>query len=374
MGLEVQGLSSLTAILSQESNLTDAGDANAGQGAVVFLSYGPDSNVLTPGIRGWIDVSTNLTDAEMTTVKADSTLAVTTTAGVNGWAIKNPAAPVVNGVVTGSVPKVNLYYYKNATTAATSQTSSNSFTLSQASGLGLYAVFNQNSGAKQFPFFIAYTTLSPTPADNKSSWYQSKVLYAPVSGSPLNAGLTLVYSGTDDLSFLPEIPAQRRVKYEVNLSYSNANAGYSTELVNMLSLHTSSNAAETNAGDFDFQLLETGMKTNHASFGLVSLKYNVYSEYSRTVYSYAVGPDASATDATDHLAAGEVRTTIPEDLTDAVGAIESGNYELQLGTLGLNDASTLVLPLLSGFDATKDITVVMIAHTSRGTALSVKTL
>ena len=116
------------------------------------------------------------------------------------------------------------------------------------------------------------------------------------------------------------------------------------------------------------------MFTSHASTGLVSLKYNVYSEYSRTVYSYAVGSDASATDATDYLAAGEVRTTIPEDLTDTVGAIESGNYELQLGTLGLNDASTLVLPTASGFDATKDISVVMIAHTTRGTAVSVKTL
>ena len=116
------------------------------------------------------------------------------------------------------------------------------------------------------------------------------------------------------------------------------------------------------------------MKTNHASFGLVSLKYNVYSEYSRTEYGYEQGPDASATVATDYLAAGEVRTTRPENLTYSVGAIESGNYELRLGTLDLNDASTLVLPTASGFDTTKDISVVMIAHTRLGTAVKVDTL
>lgn len=91
-------------------------------------------------------------------------------------------------------------------------------------------------------------------------------------------------------------------------------------------------------------------------------------------YTYTDGPNADANDATDFLAAGEHRVTTPLDLTNTVGAIESGNYELQLGTLGLNDASTLVLPTASGFDATKDISVVMIAHTRLGTTLSVKTV
>jgi hypothetical protein len=371
MGLETQGLSSLTAILSQESDLTDAGDANAGQGAVALLSYGPHSNIVTPGIFSFNGVSTNLTDAQMTAVKSDSTISVTTAPGVNGWGIKNGAASVVNGVVTGFVPKVNLYFYGN-TVAAASQTSSNSFALNQASGLGLYAIFIQNSNANQYPFFVAYTT--PTSADNRETWYKSKVLYAPASGSPLNAGLTLAYGGTDDLSFRPDIPPERRVKYNFNLAYSNANAEYNTELVNLISLQTSSNPAETNAGDFDFHLLETGVNTNHASIGLVSLEYNVYSEYSRTSYSYATGPDASATVATDYLAGGENRTTIPENLTDAVGAIESGNYELRLGTLGLNDESKIILPSLSGFDATKNIVVVMIAHTYRGTSVSSKNI
>ena len=59
----------------------------------------------------------------------------------------------------------------------------------------------------------------------------------------------------------------------------------------------------------------------------------------------------------------------------SVEVLQRGTVWFDTGTFSsLNDASTLVLPLLSGFDATKDITVVMIAHTSRGTALSVKTL
>ena len=370
-GLHNEGLSGVTAIITQDSDLTEPTDANSGKGGTVLVTFSPDSNVLIPGIRGLNGVSTNLTDAEMTTVKADSTLTVTTVLGVNGWAIKNGAAPVVNGVVTGAVPKVNLYYYKNAVAAA-SQTSSNSFTLSQAGGLGLYAVFNQNSGAKQYPFFIAYTT--PTAADNKSSWYKSKVFYAPASGSPLNAGLTLAYSGTDNLSFLPEIPAERRVKYEVNLGSSNANAGYNDELVNMLSLQTSGNATSTNAGDFDFQLLETGMKTNNTSFGLVSLKYNVYSDYSRTVYGYELGPSASATVATDYLAANEVRTTRPENLSNGANAIESGDFTLTLHSLTAAAGESKLTCPTNGFIQGKPISVVMIAHTRLGTAVSIDTL
>jgi hypothetical protein len=376
-GLAKEGFSALTAIIAQESDLTDAGDANSGNGGTAIVTFSPDSNVLIPGIRGLNGVSTNLTDAQMTTVKADSTLAVTTTGtGVNGWAIKNPAA--VNGVV----PKVNLYYYTNAVAAA-SQTSSNSFTFSQASGLGMYALFNQNSGAKQFPFFIAYTT--PTAADNKSSWYKSKVFYAPASGSPLtansplNAGLTLSYTGTDDLSFHPEIPIERRVRYEVILGsgFSNANAGYNDELVNLLSLQTSSNAASTNAGDFDFQLLETGMNTNHASFGLVSLKYNVYSEYSReyimTEYGYDLGLDASATDVSDYLAAGEIRTSIPENLSNGASVIETGEYTLTLGNLTSTDQSKISF-LTNGFILDKTISVVFIASTRLGTAVKVNAI
>ena len=380
-GLAKEGFSALTAIIAQESDLTDAGDANSGNGGTAIVTFSPDSNVLIPGIRGLNGVSTNLTDAQMTTVKADSTLAVTTVPGVNGWAIKNGAAPVVNGT-TGPVPKVNLYYYTNAVAAA-SQTSSNSFTFSQASGLGMYALFNQNSGAKQFPFFIAYTT--PTAADNKTSWYKSKVFYAPASGSPLtansplNAGLTLSYTGTDDLSFHPEIPIERRVRYEVILGsgFSNANAGYNDELVNLLSLQTSGNAASTNAGDFDFQLLETGMNTNHASFGLVSLKYNVYSEYSReyimTEYGYDLGPDASATDVSDYLAAGEIRTSIPENLSNGASVIETGEYTLTLGNLTSTDQSKISFPT-NGFILNKTISVVLIAGTRLGTAVKVNAI
>ena len=192
-----------------------------------------------------------------------------------------------SGAASGVIPKVNIYYYShplsatNATTGA--QDSSNSFTLNDATGLGVYAMFNQNAGAKQYPFFLCYT--SKTASGNKS-WYKSKVFFGPQSyaGDTSDAsrvGLTLVYTGTDDGTFMPEIPSQRRIQYELKLnngsltgSLTNANIGYATELMGSLSLQTSSVAASTNAGDFNFRLLEMGMFTSHASFGQISVLLN----------------------------------------------------------------------------------------------------
>jgi hypothetical protein len=246
---------------------------------VVSVEAGVDYNVsrivsddaATPGIYSLDGIRRTFTDQEMTGVKADSTpSAITTTAGQDGWAIKN--------LVAGH--KVNLYYYANTISAA-STNAQNSFTLSQASGLGLYAIFYQNEDAKQYPYFIAYTV--PTGTGDKASWYKSKVFISPApaqplpSGNPLYSGLTLAYSGTDDGSF-PDIPAERRVKYDVNLdlAYSNANTSYNSEFVKFITLQTSGNASTTSAGDYDFQLLETGIVTSHASFGRVSLVYNHY--------------------------------------------------------------------------------------------------
>ena len=250
----------------------------------------PADQTQNPGIFSLNGVQTKYTDADMTSVKADSTLAVSTIPNEDGWTITNGAA------VNSKAPKVNLYFYKNTVSGyisasgenpsqASEQTSADSFTLSQASGLGLYAVFEQNNGAKQYPFFIAYTT--PTGTDDKRSWYKSNVFFAPASGNPLNSGLTLAYSGTDDLSFYPDIPSTRRVKYNVNMGSSNANVGYLSEFVNFLSLQTSSNIASTAPGDFNFQLLETGMFTSHASTGLVSLSYNQYSRFAQKFFQYS---------------------------------------------------------------------------------------
>ena len=254
-----------------------------------------DSSI--PGIYSLNGVRTNYADANMTSVKADSTLIVETITNKDGWLIKNGANLVttVNGVIKTTAPKVNLYYYINpvdgyipATTQTgpvlSKQTAANSFTLNQASGLGLYAVFNQNAGAKRYPAFIVYTT--QTGSGDKKSWYKSNVVLGLYAGGRTQQeqdqqqqqpGLTLAYTGTDDLSFRPDIPVERRAKYDYKPTYSVANADYASEFVKFLTLQTSSNAAETNAGDFDFQLLETGMFTSHASTGLVSLTYNEYS-------------------------------------------------------------------------------------------------
>ena len=270
---------------------------------LVSLTYNEYSRLA--GIFSLNSVRTNYADVNMTRVKADSTLTVATFPGKDGWLIKNGANIVttVSGVTKTTAPKVNLYFYDNpvdgyipanptaqppTAAVASKQTAENSFILSQATGLGLYAVFNQNSGAKQYPFFIAYTTQTGT--GDKASWYKSNVFYAPASGNPLNSGLTLAYSGTDDLSFRPDIPAERRVKYEVNLGSSKANTDYASEFVNMLSLQTSGNASSTAPGDFDFQLLETGMFTSHASTGLVSLIYN---QYTRLVLQVSIVATAS---------------------------------------------------------------------------------
>jgi len=275
-----------------------------------------DSPTLVPGIFSLNGVRTKYIDDpnftlpnNMAAVRADSTLPFATIPDRDGWLIKNGANITVNNKVVA--PKVNLYYYVNPVSGyvkanptaqpptpsvPSQQTSANSFTLSQATGLGLYAVFNQNSGARQFPFFIAYTTQdglgsAQTGDGDNASWYKSNVFYSRLgdplisNGSPFNSGLTLIYTGTDDLSFRPDIPAERRVKYVVNMPSSKANAGYASEFVKLLSFQTSGNADSTFPGDYNFQLLETGMFTSHTSTGLISLTYN---EYSRLVLAVSL--------------------------------------------------------------------------------------
>ena len=200
-----------------------------------------------------------LLDNQLVQVKRSDVIAdsaanmITQTA--NGWNVVNPAA--VNGVV----PKVNLYYYNKG--------SGNSFTMNQVNNstdLGMWCVVNQNSGAKQYPFLIAYT--QPTASGNKS-WYKSKIFYGPDTSTanpnpdPTQSGLTLLYTGTDNGSLYPEIPASRRVQLVVKYGpgLSNQNDDVSSEIVNKVSVQTSSVAASTNAGDFNFLLRNTGIVT-----------------------------------------------------------------------------------------------------------------
>ena len=222
---------------------------------------------------------TSLTSAQMTSAKADSNPTLIA-AGTDrdGWTINNA------GAVASA--KVNLYFYANQVDAA-SQIGTNSFTLSQATGLGLYAIFDQAAGAREYPFFNAYTTFSGA---NNRSWYKSKVFYGPQSnaGNTLanadNVGLTLAYTGTDNGLF-PHIPSARRIQYEVKTgdNLTNANSGYASEFMNYLTLQTSSQAVS--AGSYNFRLLETGMFTSHASFGQLRLKYNLTGKVAATIYA-----------------------------------------------------------------------------------------
>ena len=86
--------------------------------------------------------ATSLTSTQMTLAKADSTPAlITADTDQDGWTIDN-AGGVADA--SGNFPKVNLYFYRN-TVAAASQNAGNSFTLADATGLGLYAIFDHGS-------------------------------------------------------------------------------------------------------------------------------------------------------------------------------------------------------------------------------------
>ena len=182
-----------------------------------------------------------------------------------GWKIVNTGANT-NGATGGKLPKVNLYFYGNSVAAA-NQDSSNSFRVNQIDDMGAYVVIDQHAGAKEYPFFIAYTT--PTASDNKASWYKSKLFYAPQSSGDTadlyKVGPTLLYTGIDDTTFRPEIPSTRRVKCDLlphDGVLTNANSTYATEFVNLVSLHTSSNASTSQAGSFNFTLSEFGLTTD----------------------------------------------------------------------------------------------------------------
>jgi hypothetical protein len=249
---------------------------------------------------------TSLTSAQMALAKADSNpTLITAGADQDGWTIDN-AGGVADA--SGNYPKVNLYFYAADLDASGNlldasgnnlldasgnliyQTGTNSFTLNDATGLGLYAIFDQAAGAKEYPFFNAYTTFSG--ANNRDSWYKSKVFYGPQSnnGDTLanadNVGLTLAYTGADnDNGLFPHIPSARRIKYEVKTgdNLTDANTGYASEFINYLTLKTSSQ--DVSAGNYNFRLLETGMFTSHASFGQLRLLYNLTGKVAATIYA-----------------------------------------------------------------------------------------
>ena len=197
-----------------------------------------------------------------------------------GWRVVN-TGPNTNGAVNNALPKVNLYYYGNVVPAA-QQNSSNSFIVSQINGMGAYAVIDQHVGALEYPFFIAYTT--PTGSLDKASWYKSKLFYAPSSSGNTTidsskVGPTLLYTGTDDAAYRPDIPSNRRVKLNLLPNdgtgiLTNANATYATEKVNLLTLHTSSNANTSQAGSFNFTLSNAGLMTSSSVLSSYVMTFN----------------------------------------------------------------------------------------------------
>ena len=378
VGLENQGLSGVTAVVAQDSDLTDPNDPMFGNGGSMMVAFGPDANYNSPleGISSINDVTTILNTVDMNRVKAGSLLAATVIPNVNGLNI-------TNGAATNSVfPKINYYYYGNI---ATSQNTSNSFTLSNLTDLGLYAVFDNNKGAKQIPFLMVYT--SRQASGNMELWYSSKVMYAyQPSGAVWTSapeGMTLVYTGIDNGTFMSHI--KNRIKYDISSQYSalnttNGPTGYLNEYVNFLTIQTSSNGANDalSAGDYNFRLTETGAVTDHPAFNKISLQYHVISDKKSdnsmgqaTTYGDAVNADSN--NALDNLAANESRTTSPENLTDIFGAIETSVCTLDLGSLTSTDASKLTFSS-DGFDSTRNLVVVMTASSARGTSVSVKTL
>lgn len=92
-----------------------------------------------------------------------------------------------------------------------------------------------------------------------------------------------------------------------------------------------------------------------------------YSPASNTK-SYVVGDVADATNATDNLAAGEIRVESPQNLSDGVYALESGSFTLTLGDLTSSDESKLSCPTTVGFDASRPISVIIIVIDRLGTA------
>ena len=180
-----------------------------------------------------------------------------------GWRIINTGVGT-NGAQEGDLPKVDLSYYENEVSAA-EQTSSNSSRVNQINGMGAYVVINQNQGAIKYPFIVVYTTPTVTSA-NKSELYKSKLLYSSsVSGNTADStrvGLTLLYTGTDNPLFRPDIPSGRRVKMDFNAVSSDTFGNYATEFVNYVSVETSSDASTHQAGDFNFTLSEAGLTTS----------------------------------------------------------------------------------------------------------------
>jgi hypothetical protein len=295
-----------------------------------------------------VNVNDSIVTTLKTNIKADSNDIIQELD--EGWKIVNGAAGT-GGAALGKLPKVNLYYYGNSFTAG-DQTSSNSFSVNQINGMGAYAVIDQHQGAKEYPFFIAYTTR--TASDNKASWYKSKLFYAPQSSGDTvqdssRAGPTLLYTGTDNPLFRPDIPASRRVKHSLlphDGVLTNANSTYATELVNLVSLQTSSNDVTSDSGNFNFTLSETGLMTSSSVLNSYVMRFSkklflnipvdwesVHADSVKVGYKYSVG--ASYTYKTFPYSSNLQHVTISVDPNQATTLYYSIAYIVDNVNIGL---------------------------------------
>lgn len=231
-------------------------------------------------------VETVLTSSQLTQFKGQSNNIITYSASGNeedGWLVVN-TGPNTNGATGGALPKVNFYFYSYVPTPTPTSppTSTTTFTMAQSTGIGMYAFFYQNAGALEYPFFNVYT--ARTGAGDKGSFYRSRIFFGPSSagGNTVSdngrVGITLAFTGVDDGTLFPEIPASRRVQYARNNAFSDLSSTNDSvtdaELVLYLTMQTSSNATTSSAGSFNFRVFETGMFTSNASFKRISFRYN----------------------------------------------------------------------------------------------------
>ena len=226
-------------------------------------------------------VETVLPSSAVTQLKSQSNTIINYSASgseYDGWTIAN-TGPGTNGAASGKLPKVDLYFYAFAGIGS-------SFTMAEANGAGLYGVFYQNAGALEYPFFNVYTAPTTGSGDDRApGFYKSRILYSAVNDALGNTvsnsarvGLTFVFTGVDDGTLFSEVPAARRVKFAINEAYSDLSTNkiddVKSQPVKFLTVQTSSNAATSSAGSFNFTLLETGMFTSNASYNSLSLRLN----------------------------------------------------------------------------------------------------
>ncbi len=135
---------------------------------------------------------------------------------------------------TTASDKINWYYYIK-------DVYKNTIRVNQINGIGAYCVIEQGVDSVQIPFFIIYTSTS--------------AFFYSYESQPADRNKTLLlFTGTDDVTVHPEIPAGQRKQLLRNSPYERGTLN-TTEVIQAISIHTSSTG---DAGKFDFICNELG--------------------------------------------------------------------------------------------------------------------